>query len=238
MSVSQIKEELEDVRNAKSINIEAIRGEFPILHQQVNNKPLIYFDNAATTQKPGSVINALDNYYGAINSNIHRGIHTLAERATAAFEETRKTVHRFINSAEIEEIIFTKGTTESINLVASSYGRANLKAGDEVVISTMEHHSNIVPWQMICEERGAILKIIPINEDGEILMDSFEKLLSKKTKIVSVVHVSNSLGTINPVKRIAELAHAVGAVVMVDGAQAASHLDIDVQDLNCDFYAM
>lgn len=238
MSTSQINDELIDVNKAKPINVASIREEFPILHQKINGKPLVYFDNAATTQKPQSVINVLNNYYEEINANIHRGIHTLAERATSAFEETRKTAQRFINSKESEEIIFTKGTTEGINLVASSYGRANLKPGDEVIISTMEHHSNIVPWQMICEEKGALLKIIPINEAGEIIFEEYEKLLSNKTKIVAVVHVSNSLGTINPVKKIIERAHSVGAVVLIDGAQAASHLDIDVQDLDCDFYAM
>ena len=222
------------------LNIESIRKQFPVLHQNVNGKPLIYFDNAATTQKPLSVINAIKDFYEHDNSNIHRGVHTLAERATTAFEATRKTVQQFINSKESEEIIFTKGTTDSINLVAQTFGKANLKAGDEVIISAMEHHSNIVPWQMICEEKGAILKVIPINDAGELLMDDpiaigFEKLLSPKTKIVSVVYVSNALGTINPIKNIIEKAHAVGAKVLIDGAQAVSHLDIDVQELDCDF---
>lgn len=238
MSVSQLKNEKLNADQARLLDIDKIRAEFPILNQKVNGKPLIYFDNAATTQKPISVIDALNNYYSGINANIHRGIHTLAERATAAFEETRKTAQRFLNAEHLEEIIFTKGTTEGINLVAHSYGRANLKAGDEVVISTMEHHSNIVPWQLICEEKGATLKIIPINEAGEILFEEYEKLLSSKTKIVSVVHVSNSLGTINPIKDIIKKAHEVGAVVLIDGAQAASHLDLDVQDLDCDFYAL
>ncbi len=222
------------------LNIESIRKQFPVLHQNVNGKPLIYFDNAATTQKPLSVINAIRDFYEHDNSNIHRGVHTLAERATTAFEATRKTVQQFINSKESEEIIFTKGTTDSINLVAQTFGKANLKSGDEVIISAMEHHSNIVPWQMICEEKGAILKVIPINDAGELLMDDpiaigFEKLLSPKTKIVSVVYVSNALGTINPIKNIIEKAHAVGAKVLIDGAQAVSHLDIDVQELDCDF---
>ena len=238
MSVSQIKNELFEVDKANPLNIAKIREEFPILHQQVNGKPLVYFDNAATTQKPQSVIDALNSYYSEINANIHRGIHTLAERATAAFEETRKTAQRFLNAREAEEIIFTKGTTEGINLVASTYGRATLKAGDEVIISTMEHHSNIVPWQILCEEKGAVLKVIPINEAGEIIFEEYEKLLSPKTKIVSVVHASNSLGTINPIEKIIAKAHEVGAVVVIDGAQAASHLDIDVQTLNCDFYAI
>lgn len=238
MSVSQLKNETLNEERAQTLDIDKIRAEFPILDQNVNGKPLIYFDNAATTQKPLSVIDSINDYYSGINANIHRGIHTLAERATAAFEETRKTAQRFFNAQHLEEIIFTKGTTEGINLVASSYGRANLNSGDEVIISTMEHHSNIVPWQLICEERGATLKIIPINEAGEIIFEEYERLLSPKTRIVSVVHVSNSLGTINPVKEIISKAHAVGAVVVIDGAQAASHIDLDVQDLDCDFYAI
>lgn len=233
MSVSQIN----TATINKQLAIEEIRAQFPVLHQEVNGKPLIYFDNAATSQKPQSVIDALNGYYEGINANIHRGIHTLAEKATAAFEETRETAQRFINAKEKEEIIFTKGTTEGINLVASTYGRANIVAGDEIIISTMEHHSNIVPWQMLCEEKGATLKVIPINEEGEILLDEYHKLLSDNTKIVSIVHASNSLGTINPIKEVIDAAHSVGAVVLIDGAQAASHLDIDVQALNCDFYA-
>jgi cysteine desulfurase / selenocysteine lyase len=222
------------VTNSK-LNIESIRKMFPVLHQNVNGKPLIYFDNAATTQKPLSVINAIKNFYEKDNSNIHRGLHTLAERATSAFEATRKTVQQFINSKESEEIIFTKGTTEGINLVAQTFGKVNFKIGDEVIISAMEHHSNIVPWQMICEEKGAILKVIPINDEGELLMDDFEKLLSTNTKMVSVVYVSNALGTINPIKDIIKKSHAVGAKVLIDGAQAVSHLDIDVKELDCDF---
>ena len=217
------------------LDIESIRKQFPVLHQHVNGKSLIYFDNAATTQKPLSVIQAINNFYEKDNSNIHRGIHTLAERATSAFEATRKTVQQFINSNESEEIIFAKGTTDGINLVAQTFGKANLNAGDEVIISTMEHHSNIVPWQMICQEKGAILKVIPINDAGELLIDEFEKLLSLKTKIVSVVYVSNALGTINPINDIILKAHAVGAKVLIDAAQAVSHLDIDVQQLDCDF---
>ena len=218
-------------------DIKKIRSEFPVLHQQVNGKPLVYFDNAATTQKPKAVIDALSDYYESFNANIHRGIHTLAEKATTAFEESRKTVARFINAPEKEEVIFTYGTTDSLNLVANTYGQANISAGDEVIISAMEHHSNIVPWQMLCEEKGAVLKIIPINAEGEIIFEKFEKLLSDKTKIVSVVHVSNTLGTINPVKKIISKAHEFGAVVLVDGAQASAHVKIDVQDLDCDFYA-
>lgn len=236
MSVSQLKND--SIDGTTGLAIEDIRKQFPVLHQEVNGHPLIYFDNAATTQKPISVIETLDSYYREINANIHRGIHTLAEKATTAFEATRKVAQAFLNAGEAEEIIFTKGTTEGINLVASTYGRANVKAGDEIIISTMEHHSNIVPWQMLCEEKGAVLKIIPINEEGEILMEEYQKLLSSKTKIVAVVHASNSLGTINPIKAIIAAAHAVGAVVLIDGAQAASHLDIDVQALDCDFYAI
>ncbi len=223
------------VENA--FDIEKVRSEFPVLDQQVNGKPLVYFDNAATTQKPKVVIEALNDYYEGYNANIHRGIHTLAEKATAAFEASRKAVRNFINAPENEEIIFTYGTTDSINLVASTYGRANISAGDEIIISAMEHHSNIVPWQMLCEEKGAILKIMPINAAGEIIFSEFEKLLSDKTKIVSVVHVSNTLGTINPIKKVITKAHEFGAVVLLDGAQASAHIEIDVQDLDCDFYA-
>lgn len=219
------------------LDIEKIRQEFPILHQEVNGKPLVYFDNAATNQKPQRVIDALVNYYQHDNANIHRGVHTLAERATAAYEETRKAVQEFIGANEAEEIIFTKGTSESINLVASSWGRKFLEPGDEVLISTMEHHSNIVPWQMICEERGAILKVMPINAAGEIVLQEAEKLLSEKTKLVAFNHASNTLGTVNPVKELTAMAHAVGAKVLVDGAQSTSHLTFDVKDLDVDFFA-
>ncbi len=220
----------------RSFDIDTIREDFPVLHQEVNGKPLIYFDNAATTQKPKQVIDALTSYYTGYNSNIHRGVHALAEKATNAFEETRKAVQQFINADEAEEIIFTYGTTDSINLVASTFGRAMINKGDEIIISAMEHHSNIVPWQMICEEKGAILKVIPINEKGELLMEEYEKLLTPNTKLVAVVHVSNALGTINPVEEIIEKAHAVGAKVLLDGAQASAHIDIDVKKLKVDFY--
>jgi len=223
---------------AQNLDIISIRNQFSILHQEVNGKPLIYFDNAATTQKPQAVIDALVKYYSHDNANIHRAAHTLAARSTDMFEDTRKTIQAFINAKEIEECIFTKGVTESINLVAQTWGRKFLQAGDEVIITTMEHHSNIVPWQMICEEKGAILKVIPINEAGEVLMEEYEKLLSSKTKMVACVWVSNALGTINPVKEIIEKAHAVGAKVLLDGAQACSHLEVDVQDLDCDFLAI
>lgn len=220
------------------IDIQKIRAEFPILHQQVNGKPLIYFDNAATNQKPSRVIKALTDYYQGYNANIHRGIHTLAEKATSAYESTRIAMQHFINSKYAEEIIFTRGVTESINLVASSYGRAFLREGDEVLISGLEHHSNIVPWQMICEEKKAILKVIPITPIGEIDLDAYRKLLSSKTKVVAVNHASNSLGTINPIKEIIKLGHQAGAVVLIDGAQGAAHLEIDVQELDCDFYCI
>ena len=219
------------------IDVENIRKEFQVLHQEVNGKPLVYFDNAATNQKPQRVIDALVHYYQNDNANIHRGAHTLADRATAKFEETRKAVQAFIGANEAEEIIFTKGTSESINLVASSWGRKFLNEGDEVLISTMEHHSNIVPWQMICKERGATLKVMPINEAGEIILEEVEKLLSEKTKMVAVNHASNTLGTINPIEKLAKMAHAVGAKILVDGAQSTSHLEVNVKDLNVDFFA-
>lgn len=218
-------------------NPSTIRGQFPILNQEINGRPLIYFDNAATTQKPDVVIKAISDYYLSYNANIHRGIHSLAEKATEAYETSRKKAKDYINASSTDEIIFTYGTTDGINLAANSLSKAILKKGDEVIITAMEHHSNIVPWQMVCEERGAVLKIAPINESGELIYEEYLKLLSEKVKIVSIVHVSNSLGTINPVKRIIDDAHKVGAYVLIDGAQAAPHLDIDVQDLDCDLYA-
>ena len=218
-------------------DIASIRKDFPILNEVINGKQLVYFDNAATTQKPSVVLDALSGYYEHYNANIHRGIHHLAEKATAAFEDSRKRLQAFINAPSAEQVIFTYGTTDSINLVAQTYGRKFLKKGDEIIISTMEHHSNIVPWQMLCEENGCILRVIPINEEGELLMDEYEKMLSEKTKFVSIVHVSNSLGTINPVAEIIEKAHRVGAKVLLDGAQASSHLTVDVQALDVDFYA-
>lgn len=220
-----------------TIDIENIRNQFPILQQEINGKPLVYLDNAATTQKPKIVIDSLVEYYQKYNANIHRGIHTLAEKATAAYEETREAVKAFINSPSVEQIIFTRGTTESVNLVASSYGGTFLEEGDEVIISAMEHHSNMVPWQMICEKRKAKLHIIPIDEYGVLDINAYQQLLSDKTKIVSLVFASNTLGTINPVKQMIEKAHQAGAVVMLDGAQAAPHLQLDVQDLDVDFLA-
>ena len=221
----------------KSLDVDSIRQQFPLLNREVKGKPLIYFDNAATSQKPQSVIDALVNYYTNYNANVHRGIHTLAEEATLAFEATRDAAQQFIHAASREEIIFTRGTTEGINLVAYTWGRQNINAGDEIIISTMEHHSNIVPWQILCEEKEAVLKVIPINDEGELLFDAYKKLLSQKTKLVSVVHVSNALGTINPVKQIIDAAHKTGALVLIDGAQSAVHLDIDVQQMDCDFFA-
>jgi cysteine desulfurase/selenocysteine lyase len=220
-----------------SIQVNAIRSLFPILHQEVNGNPLIYFDNAATTQKPQAVLDALTHYYERDNSNIHRGAHTLADRATRQYEETRESVRTLLNARESAEIIFTRGTTESINLVAKTFGPKFIQKGDEILISTLEHHSNIVPWQMLCEQTGAILKVIPVTDAGELMMDEFEKLLSSKTKLVSIVHASNALGTINPAKKIIDAAHAVGAKVLLDGAQSASHLEVDVQELDCDFMA-
>ncbi len=219
-----------------SLDVERIRQDFPILHQEINGKPLVYLDNAATSQKPKQVIEALDNYYQQDNANIHRGVHTLSERATADYEQARGKVRDFINASSEKEIIFVRGATEGINLIAQSYGRTNLKPGDEIIISTMEHHSNIVPWQLLCEQTGAVLKIIPINDDGELIMEEFDKLLGPKTKIVSVVHISNALGTINPVQHIIDRAHEHNAVAIIDGAQAAPHADVDVQALDCDFY--
>ena len=220
----------------KGIDVYAIRQQFPVLNREVKGRPLVYFDNAATSQKPQPVNDALVSNSTQYNANIHRGIHTLAEEATAAFEATRDTVQQFIHAASREEIIFTRGTTEGINLVANTWGRQNIKAGDEIIISTMEHHSNIVPWQILCEEKGAVLKIIPINDRGELLMAEYKKLLNAKTKLVAVAHASNALGTINPVKEIIEAAHQAGAVVLIDGAQSTVHLDIDVQQMDCDFF--
>ncbi|MCU0429700.1 MAG: cysteine desulfurase [Cytophagaceae bacterium] len=218
------------------MDIKAIREQFPVLHQQVHGKPLVYLDNAATTQKPASVIEALVAYYKNDNANIHRGIHTLAERATMAFETTRDEVRQFIGARHREEVIFTRGTTEGINLIAATIGKQRVRKGDEILVSAMEHHSNMVPWQMLATEKEATLKIIPINEAGELDIQAFHSLLSEKTKIVSVVHASNALGTVNPIQHITEAAHQVGAIVVVDGAQSASHLDINVEEWKLDFF--
>jgi len=217
--------------------IAEIRNDFPILDSKIRGKELVYLDNGATAQKPTHVIDAIGTYYKDYNSNIHRGVHHLSQVATTAYEEAREKLQEFINAPKSEEVIFTEGTTESINIVASCFGRSSLNKGDEVIISAMEHHSNIVPWQMICEERGAVLKVIPINNKGELLMEEYKSLLSDKTKMVAVTHVSNTLGTINPVKEIIDLAHQKGALVLLDGAQAVPHLKVDVIDLDCDFYA-
>lgn len=214
-----------------------LRQQFPILGRTVKDKPLVYLDNAATSQKPQCVIDALGHYYSHYNANIHRGIHTLAEEATMAYEATRFAVQEFIGAASAEEIIFTRGTTEAINLVAYTWGRENINAGDEIIISGMEHHSNIVPWQIICEEKKAVLKVIPVLDNGELDMQAFTQLLGVNVKMVALVQVSNALGTVNPVKDIIQAAHQVGAKVLIDGAQSAVHLDIDVQDLDCDFFA-
>lgn len=216
-------------------DVAAIRAQFPILHQKVNGYPLVYLDNAATSQKPAAVINAIKDYYERYNSNIHRGAHHLAQLATEAYENARITVSKHINAASEKEINFVRGTTEAVNLVATSYGRKFIKAGDEIIVTAMEHHSNIVPWQMLCEEKGATLRVIPINDKGELIFEEYLKLLSERTKIVSVAYVSNALGTIHPVKEIIAAAHKVGAVVFIDGAQALPHKKVDVQDLDCDF---
>ncbi|MBI1807020.1 MAG: cysteine desulfurase [Ignavibacteria bacterium] len=221
----------------KSFDVDRIRTEFPILKQRVNGKPLAYLDNAATSQKPQVVIDAMNRYYLEENSNIHRGVHFLSDKATQSYEAARKKIQRFINAASHKEIIFVRGTTEAINLVAQSYGRKYFHAGDEMIISAMEHHSNIVPWQMICEEKGLTLRVIPMNDKGELFIDKFETMLNPKTKFVAVVHVSNALGTINPVQQIIEIAHRRGVPVIVDGAQAVPHMKVDVRDLDCDFYA-
>lgn len=221
---------------AVGYDVYELRKQFPVLQRELKGKPLVYFDNAATSQKPQSVIDALVDYYSNYNANIHRGIHTLAEEATAAYESTREVSREFIGAGSVEEIIFTRGVTESINLVAYTWGRANIKQGDEIIISTLEHHSNIVPWQMLAEEKGAIIRVIPITDQGELIMDEFQKLLNSRTKLVSIVHASNALGVINPVKEIIDAAHKIGAVVLVDGAQSAVHLDIDVKALDCDFF--
>jgi cysteine desulfurase/selenocysteine lyase len=218
-------------------DVRRIREDFPILAQEVNGHPLVYLDNAASTQKPQAVIDTLVRYYTECNANIHRGVHTLSERATFEFEAARIKVQQFINAAAAREIIFTRGTTEAINLVAQTVGRQRLGAGDEVLITHMEHHSNIVPWQIICEEKGATLKVAPITDAGELILEEFEKLLSPRTKFVSVVHVSNTLGTINPVHEIVDMAHSRNVPVLLDGAQAVPHLHVDVQGLDCDFYA-
>lgn len=230
---------MSSVASIKPIDLLKIREEFPILHQKINGRDLVYLDNAATTQKPRQVIQGLVDYYQGYNANIHRGIHTLAERATRAFEDTREAARAFVNAKSTDEIIFlSRGVTEGVNLVAHSYGRTFIGAGDEIIVSAIEHHSNIVPWQMVCEEKNAKLRVIPVTDQGELVLEEYYKLLSSKTKMVVLNHVSNSLGTINPIEEIIAAAHEAGAVVLVDGAQAASHLTIDVQALDVDFYCI
>ncbi len=221
---------------AEKLNIDQIRADFPVLHQQVNKAPLVYFDNAATTQKPKAVMDALTAYYEQDNANIHRGIHTLAERATTSYELTRKKLAAFLNSPSTDQIIFTSGTTAGINLVAQTFGRANVGKGDQIIVSNLEHHSNIVPWQMIAEEKGAEIKVIPVSDEGVLDIEALKGLLNPKVKLVAVNHVSNAIGTINPIAEIISLAHAVGAKVLIDGAQSVAHLAVDVQALDLDFF--
>jgi cysteine desulfurase/selenocysteine lyase len=219
-------------------NVWKIREDFPALHQTVHGRPLAYLDNAATTQKPRTVIEAITRFYTNDCSNIHRGVHLLSERSTIAYEKARIKVQRFLGAAYAREIVFVRGTTEGINLVSHTYGRANVKPGDEILISGLEHHSNIVPWQLLCEEKGASLRVAPISDSGEIILEEFEKLLGPRTRLVAVSHVSNALGTVNPVREIIRMAHGRGVPVLVDGAQAAPHMSVDVQELDCDFYAL
>jgi len=217
-------------------DVTRIRQDFPLLRQSVNGHPLVYLDNAATSQKPQVVIDSLVDYYTTENSNVHRGVHTLSQMATEDYEGSRSKIRRLLNAEKDEEIIFVRGTTEGINLVAQTFGRQNIRQGDEIIISCLEHHSNIVPWQMLCEERGAVLKVVPINDDGELLMEEYEAMLGPRTKLVSMLQISNALGTINPAKQVVELAHGRGIPVLLDGAQAAPHMPVDVRDLDCDFY--
>jgi cysteine desulfurase/selenocysteine lyase len=221
---------------APAFDVKRIREDFPILKQKVHDKPLVYLDNAATSQKPQKVIDAIVRYYTEDCANVHRGVHLLSERATYVYENTRRKVQKFLNASDQREIVYVRGTTEAINLVAQTFGKRNVQADDEVLITGLEHHSNIVPWQMLCEEKGARLQVGPINDRGELILEEFEKLLNDRTRLVAVAHISNALGTINPVRQIVEMAHARGVPVLVDGAQAAPHLKIDVQELGCDFY--
>lgn len=219
------------------MDVEQIRKDFPMLQKKMHGKPLIYLDSAATAQKPQSVIDAMSDFYANHYGTVHRAVYELAAHSTQKYQEIREKIRRFLNAEKVEEIIFTRGTTDSINLVASSFGKAFIQPGDEVIISEVEHHSNIVPWQLLCEDRGATLKIIPVNDRGELILEEYKKMLSDRTKIVAVAHIANSLGTVHPVKEIIQLAHASGAKVLIDGAQAAPHIPIDVQELDADFYA-
>ena len=224
------------VSNNAPLDAAQVRKDFPVLHQLVNGKPLVYLDNGATSQKPQCVIDALVRYYTTDNANVHRGVHTLSQRATDDYENARSKIRGFLNAASDQEIIYTRGTTESINLVAQTFGKQNIGPGDEIIVSNMEHHSNIVPWQILCEEKGAKLRVVPIDDSGELLLDEFEAMLGPRTKLVSITHVSNALGTIVPAERIVELAHAHGVPVLLDGAQAVPHMRVDVRSLDCDFY--
>ncbi len=224
-------------QSSSGFDPEQVRADFPILRQKVHGRPLVYLDNAATSQKPQCVIDAVSDYYATFNANVHRGVHALSERATEQFELARDKVRRFINAPKAAEIVFVRGTTEAINLVAESFGRSRVRAGDEILISAMEHHSNIVPWQLLCESTGAVLRVVPMNEAGELEIDAFEPMLNSKTRLVALAHVSNALGSINPVRQLVIMAHARGIPVVVDGAQAVPHLKVDVQSLDCDFYA-
>ena len=221
---------------SSGFNAEKVRADFPVLQQQVNGKPLVYLDNGATSQKPQAVIDEIVRYYSTENANVHRGVHTLSQNATEDYENARAKLRGLLNAADDHEIIYTSGTTQSINIVAQSYGRQNIGEGDEIIVSNMEHHSNIVPWQMLCEEKGAVLRVVPIDDSGELLMDEYERMLSPRAKLVSITHVSNALGTILPVEQIIELAHARGVPVLLDGAQAVPHMAVDVRKLDCDFY--
>lgn len=224
------------VQTAIPFDVARIRNDFPILHQEINGKPLVYFDNGATAQKPQAVIDAIVHYYTSYNANIHRGVHTLSQRATAAYEQARETVQHYLGAASSDEIIFTRGTTEGINLVAQTWGRNYLKEGDEIVITAMEHHANIVPWQMVAEETGAVLRVIPMDSRGVLDLDAAQALMGPRTRMVAIVHVSNALGTINPVTKLLEMARQTGAMTLIDGAQAVPHLKVDVRALDCDFY--
>ncbi|HEX2963999.1 MAG TPA: aminotransferase class V-fold PLP-dependent enzyme, partial [Ignavibacteriales bacterium] len=223
-------------KTGAAFDVERVRQDFPILQRLVNGKPLVYLDNAATTQKPYSVIDTVRDYYTMINSNVHRGVHYLSEQATLAYEDARLKIKEFLNAISACEIVFTRGATEAINLVAWTYGRTHIKEGDEVIISAMEHHANIVPWQLLCEEKKAKLRVIPITDDGELIMEEYDKLLNERTKFVSIVQISNSLGTVNPIREIIQKAHARNIPVLVDGAQGVAHVKVDVQELGCDFY--
>ena len=220
-----------------TFDVERVRKDFPVLEQEVRGKPLVYLDSAATSQKPRAVIDAIARYYLADNANVHRGVHLLSERATQAYEVAREKVQRFIHAAHAHEIVFVRGTTEGINLVAQTYGRRRVGPGDEILITVMEHHSNIVPWQMLCEEKGAVLRVAPMDDEGQLVLDELERLIGPRTKLVALGHVSNALGTIHPVRRIVEMAHGRKVPVLLDGAQAVPHLAVDVQALGCDFYA-